>query len=578
MAKTLQLNDAWKHFTGDQDKTLPPAETVRRFKQKAAETGLDILAETRRIDTGRLGIPVFFSVCGSAAAALTGTRKQMGKGATEEQAEASAVMELAERFSFYRFSDRAHNFVVDARKNLGATAVSFAMLADSVQDDPDRAAAVRPFFDDLPLRWTRAVNLTTGASALIPLDWFFAINAFNGTSAGNCPEEAICQGLCEVVERHVSCLIARRRQPVPALDPRSAGHPAVTDLVTRYRAAGVRLTVFDFTLDTGIPTVGVLAYDPDTFPEKSELVWTAGTASDPEKALSRALTETAQLGGDFHTGSCYVESGLPKLSSLAAADFLLAPREMVRLADLPDLSHDNIKVEIERCLAALSGIGQEVWVVDMTDPVLGVPAFYTFIPGAAFFQRAENASAGMFTAKLAAEQLPPDEALSRLAAMDEPLDRPYFVSFYMGMCHLAQAEQQTALDYFHRARERRPPPQDFPSVCSYMGFCLKEMEQYRQALSVLEEGLEVDGDRTDILNLMGFCCFKLGEHERAIECFQQILRIDPGSAIDYANVASNYRDMGQTAKAVYYYQRALDLDPELDFARSNLERLAAGEQ
>ena len=45
------------------------------------------------------------------------------------------------------------------------------------------------------------------------------------------------------------------------------------------------------------------------------------------------------------------------------------------------------------------------------------------------------------------------------------------------------------------------------------------------------------------------------------------------SAIDYANIASNYRDMGNSADAVRYYRLALELDPSIGFARDNLERL-----
>jgi ribosomal protein S12 methylthiotransferase accessory factor len=72
---------------------------------------------------------------------------------------------------------------------------------------------------------------------------------------------------------------------------------------------------------------------------------------------------------------------------------------------------------------------------------------------------------------------------------------------------------------------------------------------------------------------MGFCHFKLKEHEKAIQCFQNVVRIDPSSAIDYANMASNYRDMGNMDQAIRYYQLALELDPTIDFARDNLRRL-----
>ncbi|UCF57940.1 MAG: tetratricopeptide repeat protein, partial [Deltaproteobacteria bacterium] len=80
-------------------------------------------------------------------------------------------------------------------------------------------------------------------------------------------------------------------------------------------------------------------------------------------------------------------------------------------------------------------------------------------------------------------------------------------------------------------------------------------------------------ERTDIHNLMGYCYFKLKEHEKAIQCFRKVLQLDPSSAIDYANIASNFRDMGDKDNAIRYYQFALALDPSIDFARENLEAL-----
>src|SRR6056297_2955203 len=153
------LKDAYKQSTEDQDKSMPPAETVRRVKEKFSQLDLDILAETVRIDNSRLDIPVFFSVCGADAARLTGTAKQMGKGATPAQAEASAVMELAERFSFYSFAANPARFTVDTMDNLGSAAVSLETLARSVHDDSPDRAAVAPLLAGLPLRWTRAHNL-----------------------------------------------------------------------------------------------------------------------------------------------------------------------------------------------------------------------------------------------------------------------------------------------------------------------------------------------------------------------------------------------------------------------------------
>jgi ribosomal protein S12 methylthiotransferase accessory factor len=52
--------------------------------------------------------------------------------------------------------------------------------------------------------------------------------------------------------------------------------------------------------------------------------------------------------------------------------------------------------------------------------------------------------------------------------------------------------------------------------------------------------------------------------------------LNPASAIDYANVASNYRDMGNREQAIHYYKVALELDPTIDFARDNLQMLQRG--
>jgi len=573
MTHKITLNDAVKGFTLDQDKILPPDETVRRFKEKLKKLDLDILEHTVRIDNGRLDIPVFFSSCGPDAVAVIGTKKQMGKGATPQQAEASAVMELAERFSFFSFLKNPDFFWVDTYQNIKDTAISFDLIAQSVHDNSEDLDISKKIFEKVPLKWTKAFNLTRNQEVMIPFDWFFAINEFNGPSAGNCTEEALLQGICEIVERHVSSIISHSRLKVPAIDPDSATDPMVVEMIQKYKNAGIKFYISDFSLDTGIPSVGVLAYDPLNFPEKSEIVWTAGTTPDPQKALSRALTEVAQLAGDFNTGSNYVASGLPKFKTIEEADFVINPGKKIDINALPKLSNDNIKIEIQNCLAALEKRGMEVIVVNTMHPQLGIPAFYTIIPGARFRERALGTSVGMFAAKLMTENLKPEDAIFELENIDKMLPGKYYIKFYIGSCHLALNNPEAALPYFTQSLDLEPIEQDIPSIYSYMGVCLKDMGEYRRALLVLKEAEKYDKDRTDINNLMGFSHFKLKEYEKAIACFNKNLQLDPGSAIDYANIASNYREMGEKEKAIRYYEMALVLDPEIVFAREHLEKL-----
>jgi ribosomal protein S12 methylthiotransferase accessory factor len=570
---TVNLTDAYKGFTKDQDKIWHPEKTITRVKDTMKKIDLEILESTIRIDNGRLDIPVFFSTCGKDAAAVTGTKKQMGKGGTPYQAEASAVMELAERFSFFSFAKNPDNFFTDIYPNVSDKAVPFEMIAQSVHDDSDDLPVSRKIFESLPLKWTWGYNLTMEKEVLIPFDWFFAINEFNGPSAGNCVEEALIQGICEIVERHTSSLISQNKMKVAAIRPESVTDPLVVEMFRKYENAGVKLYLSDFSLNTGIPTVGALAYDPVTFPALSEIVWTAGTTPDPQKALSRALTEVAQLAGDFNTNSNYVASGLPKYKTVEEAGYVINPGRNVNITDLPDLSSDNLKTEILNCLAALKNIDLQVLVINTIHEQLNIPAFYTIIPGAHFRERSRGTSVGMFSAKHIFENRPAAGAIRQLKHMETELPGKYYINFFLGACHLAIDDPKSALAYFRKSLTLNPTKQDIPSIYSYIGVALKDMGEYRQALEILQEGKKLDPERTDIYNLMGFCHFKLKAHEAAIENFKKVIALDPSSAIDYANIGSNYRKMGDKENAIRYYNMALKLDASIQFAKDGLDEL-----
>jgi ribosomal protein S12 methylthiotransferase accessory factor len=573
MSYKVELQTAIKTETLDQDKIVSPQKTVDMFKEKTARLNLNILSKTERIDNGRLDIPVFFSECGSDAKEIIGTNKQMGKGATPQQAEASAVMELAERFSFFSFVNNPDNFTTDTYKNIGKNALPFSMILQSVHDKDGDIDAKRKIFETLPLKWAQGYNLTQKQEVLIPFNWFYMINEFNGPCAGNCAEEAISQGICEIVERHASSLVSQGKLKVPGIDPNSANDPMVKEMLTKYNKAGISLHISDFTEGMGIPTVGVMAYDKATFPVMSEIVWTAGTTPNPEKAMSRALTETAQLAGDFNTGSNFVASGLPKFTSLKEAEYIINPDKIISVDDLPDISNIDIKTEVESMVSELSKKGMDVILINVMHNGLEIPAFYTIIPGAHFRERAVDASVGMFSARLITENFEPAKALIKLDQIEKLIPQKYYTYFYKGLSLLSLQDNSSALEHFERALDLDPARLNIPDICSYMGLCLKDMEQYERALKILARGVSIDEQRIDIHNLIGFCHFKMKNHEQAIKSFKKIISIDPSSAIDYANVASNYRDMGNSKAAVEYYEMALKIDPSIVFARESLARL-----
>ncbi len=571
MSSNVVIQDCFKTFRHDQDKVRTPEETLAWARERLSHVDLRILARTMRIDTGRLGIPVYISLCGQDASRVTGAQKQMGKGATPAQSEASALMELIERFSFFSFIGETP-FPTHTFGELAPRAIRPGLLKRSLHDESTPEDLCREFLDDFPLRWVMARNLTRGEDQWIPVDWFYLINEYNGPAAGNTLEEAILQSLCEVVERHVGSVVSYEGLRTPPIDPGSLRDPAAMELVQRFLQQGISLHLCDFSLDTGIPTVGALAYDPATFPEMSEIIFTAGTTPNPEKSLCRALTEIAQLAGDFQTHTSYKPT-LPKYSDLEEASYLMDNGAKVPIASLPNLDHDNLRVEIDRCVQALSQIGLEVLVVNVTHPKLGVPAVYTIVPGAHFLDRTRDTDFPQHAARVMLRTLGQDRMGKEMERLLKVFGPRYDLTFFMAHSLELEGDLESALKLFKEALGQNPDPREVASIHVHIGSCCKDMEAYSEALEALAEAEKLNNELKEIYNLRGFCHFKLKQHQEAIAAFERAIEIDPGSAIDYANIGSNLRELGFKAEAIKLYKMALELDPEIDFARDNIARL-----
>mgnify|MGYP002628983959 FL=1 len=577
--RLIQLQDCFKTYTTDQDKAIRPEETVARFHEKLAHLDLDILKEVKRIDNGRLDIPVYFSVCGEDALAMTGTKKQMGKGSSPIQAQASACMELAERYSFFSFTRDSDNFIIGDYQSLrgqGYPLLDSSYLLKSVHDARNTGLFVEELLAGIPMQWTWARNLSRDEEVLVPFSWFFAINEFNGPSAGNTVEEAAMQGISEVVERHVCALVTHQNLATPLIDPATISDPVARELLDKFARHQIELYMNDFSLDTGIPTVGALAIDRSTFPQTSEIVYTAGTTPDPEKAVIRAITEVAQLAGDFNSSSNYVASGLPKPLSMDEVTHITAPGATTTIADMANLVDNNIKVEVENCVGALGKIGMEVLMLDVTHSQLQIPAIYTIIPGAHFRERSMINDAGLFAAKLLVDLVhDPDELEQGLARMEEKLPEAYYLKFYRGRNLFQCGMPEPALDFFDQALALGPEGEDLPYIYSYKGNCLKDLARYDDAIEVLNQGLDVDEERPDIHNLMGVCFFKKDDYVQAIVHFKRAVELNPVSAMDYANLGVNYRRLDKNDEAIHFFTLAISLDSSIEFAREQLAELMA---
>ena len=428
----IRLNPCPKGYTKDSDKAISPADTVQKVLGRLEELGSDILRETRRVDVGRLGIPVYLSVCGADARRILPTRKQMGKGASADQARASALMELMERYAFFSFWEREPHFVKAtysaAMKRFGADCMPPADVNRSVLDHLSDRDVIK-VMDCVEWNFYPATRLNDGKLVWIPLDWFRVLSEFNGSSCGNTVEESLLQGMCELVERHVCALVDKDHLVTPTIDPESLEDEVLKDLVQRFKAQGIELILKDFSLGMPAPTVAALAWDPTTLGKTSEIVFTAGTSSSPVKAAIRAVTEVAQLGGDFCTNACYEASGLPKFASLDECQWLLEG-ETCSLSGLPSIEDTDIANEVKNLVQGLGDYS--VYAVETTNPEIGVPAHYLVIPGLAFRERDRNASVGLFAGRVVSETQGVAKARRNLETIATVYPTAHFLPFFAG--------------------------------------------------------------------------------------------------------------------------------------------------
>ena len=102
----------------------------------------------------------------------------------------------------------------------GSEETAFALLGDE--------ASCVPFW-----------NVTTRQTAYLPWDALVRSSTSNGMCAGNTPEEALLQGLCEVCERHAIRELYRTAPSLPTIPLSALARHPIDGVLERIEAAGL---------------------------------------------------------------------------------------------------------------------------------------------------------------------------------------------------------------------------------------------------------------------------------------------------------------------------------------------------
>ena len=128
----------------------------------------------------------------------------------------------------------------------------------------------------------------------------------NGMCAGNTPEEAMVEGLCEIMERMAIKSIFMDGVVPPAVPEEVLKRYPAYAIIEDARSKGLKVEIRDCSLGKGLPVLGIL-----TINEKSGLYkYNFGSHPDFEHAIERCLTEICQVSGGVNSIDEFLEGGM----------------------------------------------------------------------------------------------------------------------------------------------------------------------------------------------------------------------------------------------------------------------------
>ncbi len=422
----IVLRSAPKRFTADGGhRVMRPDETFARLARHISPiTGA--VTSVRRQTAEDNGVAYSYSSGHNFALmqdSLYFLRKNLrgrsgGKGRTDHQARVGAVCEAIERYNGIYRGDERHvdgSYAEFAERALHPEELllfSDAQYAnrDAWNDAQSTSYHVIParLDPERRIQWTPVWSLRDDRESLAPAGYcwyghpdiaahFYSASDANGCAAGNTIEEAILQGLMELVERDSVAAWWYNRAPRPSVDLDAFDEPYVSLVREHYAGLGRNLWVLDITTDLGIPAFVGCSQRLDGPTE--DLLIGFGAHVDVRMALMRALTEVNQFlpavsehkpdgstiywMDDPDAVQWWTEETLARNPHVAKHPEL-EPR---RPSDFAQIATDDIAEDVRRCVQRFADAGHDVLVLDQSRPAIELAVVRVMAPGLRHFWR-----------------------------------------------------------------------------------------------------------------------------------------------------------------------------------------------
>ena len=406
-------------------RTLAPDAALERFKH-LIDPYTGVLRHLRRLPTPPGGLLHTYQVQHSLVSTFDTLDKlraneqvgSAGKGITDAQARMSAVGEGLERYSAVwqgceYVTQASYNELkreaIHPHRLLGFSARQYQKRAAWNAGCPSPTLHIpEPFDEDEPVSWVPVWSLSSGHYRYVPARYGFfdypdegtpfCRADSNGNAAGATLEEAILQGLYELVERDAVSIWFYNRLRRPGVNLASFGEPYFTELGHYYAEVLHRdLHVLDVTSDFGIPCFVAVSRRTDRKP--GDIIKGYGCHHDPALAISKALTELNQVlhnvledtpdGATRYRHRDPLSLGWLQTVTMAEHPYLASDPEqpLKTAADYPGQATDDVLDDLLTGVQQAQAQNIEVYVLNLTREEIGMAVVKVIAPGLGHFWR-----------------------------------------------------------------------------------------------------------------------------------------------------------------------------------------------
>lgn len=378
-------------------KETSPDKTVKRIKEILKKYGVEVEENwTKKSSVGTYSL----RLC------IKGTNLgQNGKGMTKEFAMASAYAEFMERYQNGILVFRQEKptpefpFVYSAdEKNLSIEDIakqndSFInqICKDNEEACPDKMKLLEEIFGkDNQIACLPHYSVRDKKVVYIPHVLSCHLIGTNGMCAGNSPEEAMIEGISEILERYVTMQLIYQKVALPEIpDSYLEKFPKVKDMIEKLRKKeGYVCKLLDCSLGGKYPVAGLVIFQKNT----GRFGFKLGAHPDYGIAMERCFTEAAQgmdiydyASGclfDFKNEDIFKDENVREFvnSNVATLPYEIFSQEKTYpFTEMKDVSNMTNREILNELVNSLLKEGHDVLIRDVSS--LGFPSFRIIIPG-----------------------------------------------------------------------------------------------------------------------------------------------------------------------------------------------------